>query len=167
MPELRDFHVELRGLGEAVGLSLETIDSEARNLVKGVESLSQVGVVADFYVDADAHLRQLRSDIKTASDACHRCLSFYGESSSTDAGFFFSLVVQFIAAFKVRCSLLDLSNFINPNRSTESRRGKQEEAECATGEESVQGGAGHLGRRFLDQPFPRSANRPQRGGADV
>ena len=104
-PTASDFYVELRGIGDVAGLSLESIINEVRDLVKGMKTLrdfSRVGVVADFVVDADAQLRQLESDAQAAVDACYRCVSFFGEFPSTDVSSFFALVAKFIAAFKVR-----------------------------------------------------------------
>jgi len=60
-------------------------------------------VLRDFLNNSEEKLRRLKLDARTASEAFRECVEFFGESPrQADANTFFSLLVRFARAFKVR-----------------------------------------------------------------
>ena len=69
-------------------------------------------VLRDFLNNSEEKLRRLKSDAKVASEAFRDCIEFFGESPrQADANTFFSLLVRFARAFKVRVHENFIKNF--------------------------------------------------------
>lgn len=93
-------------------MSLENITTDVHDLEKGMEQVRKEfelrgkeknnTVLHDFLKNAEEKLRRLKSEAKSAGDAFHACVEFFGESPrQADANSFFSLLVRFARAFKV------------------------------------------------------------------
>lgn len=92
---------------------MENINTDVTELEKGMEAVRKEAeirgrgshslVVRDFLANAEDKLRRLKSDSKMAQEAFRECVEFFAESPrTTDANSFFSLLVRFVKAFKVR-----------------------------------------------------------------
>lgn len=78
---------------------MDAVRKEVEIRGKGVQSL----VLRDFLNNSEEKLRKLKNNAKVAQDAFRECVEYFAESPrTTDANTFFSLLVRFTKAFKVR-----------------------------------------------------------------
>jgi formic-like protein len=94
-------------------VSLENVIADVSELEKGMEvvrkEVEQRGkntqnlVLKDFLTNSEEKLKKISADSKVAQQNFKECLEYFGESSrNPDANAFFSLLVRFVKAFKVR-----------------------------------------------------------------
>lgn len=118
-PELLNFDSELFCIDKASQVSLENVISDVSELEKGMEVVrkeveqraknTQNLVLKDFLANSEDKLKKISADTKVAQENFKECLEFFGESSrNPDANAFFSLLVRFVKAFKVRISFLKI-----------------------------------------------------------
>lgn len=131
-PDLLNFDSELFSIDKASQVSLENVITDVSELEKGMDvvrkEVEQRGkntqnlVLKDFLANSEDKLRKISVDTKVAQQNFKECLEFFGESSrNPDANAFFSLLVRFVKAFKVRVRLNILRllfNFLIGRQST-------------------------------------------------
>lgn len=111
--DLLNFDSELFCIDKASQVSLENVIADVNELEKGMEvvrkEVEQRGkntqnlVLKDFLANSEDKLKKISADTKVAQQNFKECLEFFGESSrNPDANAFFSLLVRFVKAFKVR-----------------------------------------------------------------
>lgn len=111
--ELMNFDSELFSIDKASQVSLENVIADVNELEKGMDIVrreveqqgkkSQNVVLKDFLANSEEKLKKISADSKVAQETFKDCLEFFGESSrNSDANAFFSLLVRFVKAFKVR-----------------------------------------------------------------
>lgn len=94
-------------------VSLENIVTDVQELEKGMETVRKDAdirgkgahsvVLRDFLANSEDKLRRLKGDTKIAQESFRECVEYFAESSrTTDANTFFSLLVRFAKAFKVK-----------------------------------------------------------------
>lgn len=96
-------------------VSLENVVSDVHELEKGMEAVKKEAearahnksghntVLRDFLANSEEKLRRLRAEVRTAQETFRECVEYFGETPrSCDANTFFSLLVRFSKAFKVR-----------------------------------------------------------------
>lgn len=118
--ELMNFDSELFSIDKASQVSLENVVTDVVELEKGMEIVrrelqqsqssknSQNLVLKDFLANSEEKLKKISVDTKLAQGTFKECIEFFGESSrNSDANAFFSLLVRFVKAFKVRPLKLD------------------------------------------------------------
>lgn len=112
----RDFYVlkhNFTSMYNFFSVSLENIMTDVHELEKGMEAVrkeaeirgkgAQSLLLRDFLANSEEKLRKLRNDSKVAQDSFRECVEYFAESPrTTDANTFFSLLVRFTKAFKVR-----------------------------------------------------------------
>lgn len=112
-PELMNFESELFAIDKSSQVSLENVVTDVVELEKGMEivrrEMQQSGkntqnlVLKDFLANSEEKLKRISVDTKMAQSTFKECIEFFGESSrNSDANAFFSLLVRFVKAFKVR-----------------------------------------------------------------
>ena len=90
-------------------MSLENIVTDLAELEKGMEVVRKEQesrkerVLRDFLHNSEEKLKKLRSETRVAQEAFRSCVEYFGESPRTsDANSFFSLIMRFVKAFKVK-----------------------------------------------------------------
>lgn len=130
-PDLLSFDSELYCIEKAAQVSLENVMTDVLELDKGMEMVrkevelrakggtsSQSHVLKDFLVNSEEKLKKLRSDSKVAQESFKECVEFFGEDSrNADASAFFSLLVRFVKAYKVRAKNIEQYVFLLPKYS--------------------------------------------------
>ncbi|XP_076094984.1 formin-like protein 3 isoform X3 [Mytilus galloprovincialis] len=118
-PDLLTFESELRFLEKAAIVSMENIIVDIHELEKGMEmtkkeydarknSRDLPVILKDFLSNSEEKLKKLQSDQKTAQDAYHRVVEYFGENPRTVApNTFFSQFVRFVNSFKAALVELD------------------------------------------------------------
>lgn len=112
-PDLLNFDTELFCIDKAAQVSLENVMIDVTELDKGMENVRKEAdvrnraphshVLRDFLTNSEEKLRKIKQDSKNAQDLFKECVEYFGESSRTaDANTFFSLLVRFVRAVKVR-----------------------------------------------------------------
>lgn len=111
--ELMNFDSELFSIDKASQVSLENVIGDVNELEKGMDIVRreaqqsgknfQTLVLKDFLANSEEKLKKISIDAKIAQETFKDCLEFFGESSrNSDANAFYSLLVRFVKAFKVR-----------------------------------------------------------------
>lgn len=111
--ELLDFNTELFYIDKAAQVSLENVVVDVHELEKGMENVRKEAdvrnkgannhVLKDFLTNSEEKVRKLKQESKIAQDAFKECVEYFGESArNTDANTFFSLLVRFERAVKVK-----------------------------------------------------------------
>ncbi|BES96764.1 Drf_GBD [Nesidiocoris tenuis] len=107
LPELMDFDSELRYIEKAATISLENLESDVKELEKGMESVRREnsgrgeGVLIDFLTASEERLRSLQVQLNDARNIFRETAEYFGECSRTsDPTTFFSFFVRFVKAFK-------------------------------------------------------------------
>lgn len=111
-------------------VSLENITTDVHELEKGMDLVRKEfelrgkekhnTVLRDFLNNSEEKLRRLKLDARTAGEAFRECVEFFGESPrQADANTFFSLLVRFARAFKVRYYILyEISSLLHIPHNT-------------------------------------------------
>ncbi|KAF6209241.1 hypothetical protein GE061_014986 [Apolygus lucorum] len=107
LPELMDFDSELYQIERAATISLENLETDVKELEKGMESIRRenggqnYGVLMDFLSASEERLRSLHSQLNDARSIFRETAEYFGECSRTsDPTTFFSFFVRFVKAFK-------------------------------------------------------------------
>lgn len=109
--EIINFEAELRFIEKAALVSLENIMTDVHELEKGMEMTKKEyqtrkerdapTMLKDFLSNSDDKLRKLIADVKTAKDAYHRVVEYFGENPRmVSPTTFFAQFVRFVNAFK-------------------------------------------------------------------
>lgn len=113
-PELLNFDSELLCIDKASQVSLENVIADVNEMEKGMEvvrreaeqrgkNAQQNMLLKDFLLNSEEKLKKISADTKVAQESFKECLEYFGESSrNPDANAFFSQLVRFVKAFKVR-----------------------------------------------------------------
>lgn len=108
-------------------VSLENVVTDVHELEKGMDSVKKEVemrmsnknlnnmILKDFLANSESKLKRLRQEVKIAQDSFRECVEYFGESPrSCDANTFFSLLLRFMRAFRVRLySILYNKRYIN------------------------------------------------------
>lgn len=122
-PDLLNFDSEFFCIDKASQVSLENVIADVSELEKGMEvvrrEVEQRGknaqnlVLKDFLTNSEEKLKKISADTKVSQASFKECLEFFGESSrNPDANAFFSLLVRFVKAFKVRAFIFHSASSI-------------------------------------------------------
>lgn len=96
-------------------MSLENVLTDVNELEKTMEIVKKecetrsygnaqhVMVLRDFLINSEDKLIRLRNETNTAQESFRDCVEYFGEPRrGTDANAFFSMLVRFVKAFKVK-----------------------------------------------------------------
>lgn len=105
-------------------MSLENVIADVNELEKNMEIVKKecesrgygnaqhVMILRDFLNNSEDKLNRLKNETKTAQETFRDCVEYFGEPRrGTDANAFFSMLVRFVKAFKVK-QIECLHNFI-------------------------------------------------------
>lgn len=96
-------------------VSLENVITDVNELEKNMEVVKKecetrnygnaqhVTVLREFLNNSEEKLKRLKNETKTAQESFRDCIEYFGEQRrGTDANTFFSMLVRFVKAFKVK-----------------------------------------------------------------
>lgn len=112
-PDLLSFDTELFFIDKAAQVSLENVVTDVHELEKGMDIVRKeaelrgkgqpIHVLKDFLNNSEEKLKKIKQDAKIAQTVFKECVEYFGESSrNADANAFFSLLVRFTKAVKVK-----------------------------------------------------------------
>lgn len=109
-PDLLTFDTELFFVDKAAQVSLENVVTDVHEMEKGMDVVRKeagkghpIHVLRDFLNNSEAKLEKIKQDAKLAQTVFKECVEYFGESSrNADANAFFSLLVRFTKAVKVK-----------------------------------------------------------------